>query len=282
MKISDLRFYVKLYGVHRVARRFYRRYEHLAKDVPFHPEMQVRLDIYAQPTGKGYPVLVFVHGGRWSDFTKELFAPVAMKLLPEKMVVVIPDHTLYPKADYKQMTREVAAALSWTLENIAQYGGDPNRVTIAGHSSGGQLAGLAVMDSRFLQAYGHTSAEVCGMISASSGYDMQAQYEYEQAKGRRDLNRVMLEVMGGQENFGAASPINYVQPGLPPILLIHGDADQTIPVSQASGFHAALQEAGAQSELKIYPGRGHSEILLSALWEDHPRIVADFSEFVHS
>lgn len=49
MKISDLHFCAKLYGVHRIARRSYRSYEHLARDVPFQPEMQVRLDVYAQP-----------------------------------------------------------------------------------------------------------------------------------------------------------------------------------------------------------------------------------------
>jgi acetyl esterase/lipase len=273
-------FYTKLYKAHRAGKKFYSQYEHMEREVPFHPEMDVRLDVYSPATGRGHPVLIFVHGGRWKDFTKELFAPVAMKLLPEHIVVVIPDHTLHPHAQYEQMTHEISAALSWTLENIERYGGDPRRVVIAGHSSGGQLAGLAVMDLRFLQAFGHTSSEVCGVVGISGAYDLDGQYIFERSKGSDAP--VMTAVMGRQENFSVASPINYVRPGLPPFLVIHGDADQTIPLSQATDFHQALQRAKVRSELKIYPGRGHSEIFFSALEEESPQIVADISGFVHS
>jgi len=283
--ISRLLYYLKLYRAYRVARRFRARYEHVKRDIAFHPEMNVRLDVYSPSVGAHHPVLILVHGGSWSKYNKEMFAPAAMKLLPEAMVVVIPDHTLYPHAGYEQMTHEVAAALSWTLENIEQYGGDPERVVVAGHSSGGHLVGLAVMDRRFLQAYGHDKGEVRGLVFASSGYDLRAQYACEKTRGGTRgtrLMKTMVGVAGGVENFPRASPINYVQRDLPPILILHGDEDRTVPVEIALDFHAALQEAGAQSELKIYPGRGHSEILFSALTEKRAQIVADISDFVHS
>ena len=280
-KIADLAYYVKLYQAHRIAQRFRAEYEHLARDVPFHPEMGVRLDVYSPATGSGHPILIFVHGGAWSEYSKELFAPVAMKLLPEKMVVVVPDHTLYPDAGYEQMAGEVAAALSWTLENIERYGGDARRVVIAGHSSGGHLVGLAVMDPRFLRVHGHTEAEVCGMALLSGSYDIQAQYGFERAKDGSSLAETILGVMGGEGRFSAASPVSYARPDLPPTLILHGGEDQTIPVSIASDFHAALQEAGGRSELKVYPGRGHSEMLFAALVEERAQIVADISDFVH-
>jgi acetyl esterase/lipase len=273
-------YYLRLLKAYCTGRRFYARYQHLAKDVLFHPQMDVRLDVYSQPLGNDHPVLLFVHGGRWKDFNKELFAPVAMKLLPEKMIVVIPDHTLHPHARYEQMTREISASLSWTIENIAQYGGNPEQIVVAGHSSGGHLVTLAVMDPRFLRAFEHTSQEVCGMIGISGGYDLHAQYAFERSKGSDAP--VITAVMGGRENFSVASPIKYVQADLPPILLIHGSDDQTVPADISMDFHKALQEAGVQSELIIYPERGHSEIFFSALEEDQPRIVTDISEFVHS
>ncbi len=208
---------------------------------------------------------------------------MAMKLLPG-MVVVIPDYTLYPNAGYEQMTQEVAAALTWTLENIHQYGGDPERVVIAGHSSGGHLVGLTVMDPRFLGELGHKSDEVCGMIGLSTGYDIHAQYAYEQSKngtGDTHLMKTMVGVMGGKENFSKASPINYTRSALPNTLLIHGDADQTVPITQALEFRKAMQNAGAKCELKIYPDQGHSEILFNALMEQKSQIVTDLSAFVH-
>jgi hypothetical protein len=159
---ETLSFFLNLYRAHRIGQAFYRNYDHVSRDVPFHPGMAPRLDVYSPVDGDEHPVLVFIHGGSWHQYHKRLFAPVAMKLLPEGMVVVIPDYTLYPGARYEQMANQVAAALSWTLDNIEQHGGDSRRVVIAGHSSGAHLAGLAVLDPRFLAPYGHAGTELCG------------------------------------------------------------------------------------------------------------------------
>jgi acetyl esterase/lipase len=275
---ENIAFYVKLLQAIVSARRFYAGYPHLARDVAFHAGMEPRLDVYSPPEGSGYPVVVFVHGGSWKDYDKKLFAPVAMRLLPEGMVVVIPDYTLHPGAGYEQMAGEVAAALSWTLENIERYGGDPQAVVVAGHSAGAHLTGLALLDPRFLGAYDHSSDEFCGWIGLSGVYDVQAEYDYWQGMGRTP--KVMAEVMGGQENFAEASPLNYVRPDLPPILLIHGDQDRTVPLHIATDLHAALQAAGADSTLAIYPESGHSDYLFAALAEEQSRVVDDIAGFV--
>jgi acetyl esterase/lipase len=194
--------------------------------------------------------------------------------------VVIPDYTLHPNAGYEQMTREVAAAISWTLDNVAQYGGDPGRVVVAGHSAGGHLSGLALLDPRFLDSSGHSSDDICGWIGMSGVYDIQAEYEYWAARG--STPEVMLEVMGGQQNFEQASPVRHVRPDLPPTLLIHGDEDETVPVGISTGFYKALQEASAPSTLTVYTGAGHSDYLFAALAEDRARVVSDIAEFVHA
>ncbi len=150
----------RLVKAYRAARSFQARYPHFERDVIFDPDMEPRLDVYWPPTGEGHPVLVFVHGGSWKDYSKDLFAPVAMKLVPEGIVVVIPDYTLYPEAGYEEMAAEVAAALNWTLENVAAYGGDPRRVVVAGHSAGAHLASLALLDERFLAAHDRRADEL--------------------------------------------------------------------------------------------------------------------------
>ena len=65
-KITDLVYYAKLYRAHRIAQRFRAEYEYLARDVAFHPEMEVRLDVYSPATGSDHPVLIFVHGAATS------------------------------------------------------------------------------------------------------------------------------------------------------------------------------------------------------------------------
>jgi acetyl esterase/lipase len=273
-----LAFYVNLLKTHRLGQRFYQAYEHLARNVVFDPDKDVRLDVYSPTEGSDHPVLFFVHGGSWKDYDKELFAPVAQKLLPAAMVVVIPDYTLHPDAGYEQMADEVASALSWTLEHIEEYGGDPQRVVVAGHSAGGHLGGLALMDPRFLATYGHQGGEVCGLIGMSGVYDVQAEYDYWLAQGTTP--QVMSEVMGGPENFATASPITYVRPGLPPVLILHGARDETVPVSIGIAFDRALQTAGASSELRIYEDAGHSDYLFAALTEDSSQFVQDIVGFV--
>jgi len=277
---DQISFYVKLFQVMRTGERFYKQYPHQERDVAFHLDMAPRLDVYWPGEGEGYPVLIFVHGGSWKDYDKKLFAPVAQKLLPEGMVVVIPDYTLYPDATYEQMARETAAAIAWTLENAARYGGDPDRIIVAGHSAGAHLSGLAVLDPRYLEELGHSSDEICGWIGMSGVYDIQAEYDYWVDKG--STPEVMLEVMGGQQNFGQASPLSYVRAGLPPLLVIHGDEDETVPVAISTAFHAALQAAGAPSRLIVYPGAGHSDYLFAGLSEERAPIVDDIVQFVQS
>jgi len=275
---GEITFYANLFKAYRDGKRFYDSYPHLARDIAFHPDMAPRLDVYSPPGGSEHPVLVFVHGGSWKDYDKKLFAPVAMKLLPEEMVVVIPDYTLYPNAGYEQMVREVTAALDWTLDNIADYGGDPNFVIVAGHSAGGHLTALALLDPRYLADYGRSAADVRGFLGLSGVYDVQAEYDYWQAKGAHP--RIIEGVMGGLQNLGRASPIHLAQPGLPPILLIHGDEDKTVPAKISVDFHAALQMAGAPVELVLYEGAGHSDYLFAALGEERAPVIDEMLNFV--
>jgi acetyl esterase/lipase len=66
---------------------------------------------------------------------------------------------------------------------------------------------------------------------------------------------------------------------VPPILLIHGDADETVPISMSENFQAKLESVGAKSEFVAYEGAGHSSLLFDALASDPARLVTDLSKF---
>ncbi|MEZ4636043.1 MAG: hypothetical protein R2856_13950 [Caldilineaceae bacterium] len=83
-------------GASRAGTQFCESYEHIGRDIAYHPGRDERLDVYSPATGTDHPVLIFVHGGGWDSYDKKLFTPVAMKLLPHDLVVVIPNYTLYP------------------------------------------------------------------------------------------------------------------------------------------------------------------------------------------
>lgn len=274
---QDIVYYWKLWRVNQIGATFYEEYEHLARDIDFGGG-DVRLDVYSPPQGENHPVLLFVHGGGWDSYEKEFFAPVAMKLVPRDMVVVIPDYTLHPDAGFEEMTRETAAAVAWTLENITEYGGNPGSLVLSGHSAGGHLAGLVAFESRWLDEVGHDPQELCGFLGMSGVYDVPMQMAFERSHGREAP--VMTAVMGGEANFEKASPTTYASKGAPPTLLVHGAQDETVPLAISERLHTIQKEADLESELEIYPEKGHTDFLLEALTDDQALILSSIDRLI--
>ena len=262
----------------RAGKQFYADYPHLARDVQYSPRFGMGLDVYSPAEGESHPVLIFIHGGGWDKYDRKLFTPVGQKFIERGIVVVIPDYTLHPDAGYEQMAQEMAAATAWTLENIAQYGGDPSRVVIAGHSAGGHLAGLVATDEVWLNYEGHTNQELCGFIGLSGVYDIPAQMVFERSTG--GTAPVMTAVMGGEANFAKASPSSYIFPGMPQTRLIHGSLDDVVPLSISEEFQAKLDAAGIPNELIVYPDKGHNDFLFDGFFNSNAPILNDISDFV--
>lgn len=275
---DPLAFYARLLQARRVADRFYNDCATLNRDIAFLPGNSARLDVYQPAGANNCPVLVYVYGGSWNSGNKELYAPIAQRLLPEGLVVVLPDYSRYPAGGYPTQSRQIAAAIAWTLDNIDRFGGDPRRVVVAGQSAGGHVASLALFDPQFLAAHGRRASDIRGFIGISGVYDAQAQVAYERRK--RGYAAYVIKVMGGEANLEIASPIRYAGANTPPALLIHGDADTTVPVQMSFDLHARLQSAGVSSRLNIYPRGGHSGLLFEALASNPARLTTEIVEFV--
>ncbi len=99
------------------------------------------LDIFpaAKPDA---PVLVFIHGGYWRALDKRDHSFVAPAFTREGVCVVVPNYALCPAVTIPRITMQMVQALAWTWRNIARHGGNPNRITVAGHSAGGHLAAM--------------------------------------------------------------------------------------------------------------------------------------------
>lgn len=280
--LADAGFYVDLFRANRAGVRFRRTHESLALDVPYTSISDVRLDIYSPQAPGTYPVIIFVHGGGWDSYNKDLFAPVAMQLVPRDMVVAIPNYTLHPDATYRQMTREIAAAVAWTFENAPDHRGDPERIFLSGHSAGGHLSGLVAFDPRWLAEHGRTPGELAGWIGLAGVYDVDRQMAFERRTG--GTAPVMTAVMEGEPNFPDASPQTHAlatpDRNPPRTWLIHGAADETVPVQMSEAFARALGDAGIPAELVIYPDTGHSDFLFDALSDDDAPVLRDLGRIV--
>ena len=113
-------------------------------DLAYGPGSGETLDVFAPAAGgaAAAPVLVFIHGGYWRALDKADHSFVAEAFTRAGACVVVPNYALCPAVTIPHITLQMAHALAWTWRHVAAWGGDPRRITVAGHSAGGQLAAM--------------------------------------------------------------------------------------------------------------------------------------------
>ena len=242
----------------------------LATDVPFADGDRFRLDIYGPTNQAGpAPVVMFIYGGSWKQGSKNDYKFVGKALAANGFVVVIPDYRLYPDVTYPKFLEDNASAVKWIEGNIATYGGDTSRFFVAGHSAGAYNAVMLGLDRSFLDEY-KVTMPIKAIAAISGPYDFYP-FEYDEVRN----------AFGSAPNPEGTQPVNLVESGDPPMLLVSGNQDPIVRMQNTDHLAKKLQAAGNWVTVKYYENIGHMEpvFALGAMWRWRAPVLADMVGF---
>lgn len=229
-----------------------------------------KLDVYApEQRGGPAPVVYFIYGGGWNRGERSDYQFVGRALAARGFITVIADYRLVPEVTYPGFLEDNAAGLKWVQDNIANFGGDPNRLFLAGHSAGAYNAVMLALDPSFLRDYGVTMP-ILGVAALSGPFDF---YPFEYGEVR--------DAFGHAANPQGTQPINLVTADAPPMYLATGTTDPIVRMQNTERFAQKLKDNGIWVTTKFYPGFGHMEpvIAMGAMWRWRMPVLDDMVAF---
>lgn len=184
--------------------------------IPYYPEGTVLADPEKRciadlkiPSGKqGFPTIVWFHGGGLTGGRRDF-----PQYQGEGVAFVSAGYRLSPQVPCPVFIEDAAAAVAWTIKNIASHGGDPKKVFVGGHSAGGYLALMVGMDPKWLAPHGLTPASIAGLLPVSA--QVTTHFHVKELRGFKGPS--LLPVI---DEF---APLHFSSKNLPPICLITGD-----------------------------------------------------------
>jgi acetyl esterase/lipase len=218
-------------------------------DLAFGNDSRQSLDLYLPAQASALPVIVFWYGGSWTSGQKADYRFVGAALAKRGFVVAVADYRLHPSVGFPAFVEDGARAVAWLQRNVGAYGGDPQRIVLAGHSAGAYIAAFLALSDDALEDVGASPKSIRGFIGLAGPYAIEA--------SSPTLRAIFAEPYA-QADW---QPIGFVEADAPPALLIHGDADKTVSPRQTLALRSAMEAAGVEVETEIYPGANHRDVL---------------------
>jgi acetyl esterase/lipase len=227
----------------------------------------LRLDVY-KPAERNGAAAIIVHGGGWSRGSKDMLVNHCRHLARQGFVALAQEYRLTGEAPFPACIHDVKRAIRWAKTNATELGFDPDRLCLEGHSAGAHLVLLAAGtpdDARLDPPEG--MGGVSGEVAAVAAVYPPTLFHYD---GDRPSGALAARVLPGAdaspEAAALASPMTHVTAAYPPVMLLHGDADKTVPVSASRRFEEKVHSVGGKVDLHIWAGLPHG-------FANHPEIL---------
>ena len=213
-------------------------------------------DVFLPPEpSTGRTAILLVHGGGWSTGDRTQLRGYGILLARVGFVCIASEYRLSGEAIWPAQIHDVKAALRWVRANADQYGIDPDKIAVSGNSAGAHLAlMLASLADGELEGDGGNpgvSTDVAACIAIYPPTELRVAHP-------NDMVGLLLGGKVARDLEDEASPLRYATADFPPTMLVHGNADEVVPVEASFAMYHALQKAGAQVELHIYDGVPHA------------------------
>ena len=195
------------------------------------PDQRCFLDIRHPANQPGFATLVWFHGGGLTGGQREF-----PRYEGKGVALIAAGYRLSPQAKCPEFIEDAAAAVAWTVKHIAEYGGDPKKVFVGGHSAGGYLTLMVGVDPQWLAPYDLTPHSLAGLLPVSA--QVTTHFHVKELRGIKGNSLVPV--------IDAFAPLHYVSNDLPPICLITGDRriEFKCRVEENELFYATLRNLG--------------------------------------
>ena len=243
-------------------------------NLPYGSDPRQILDVVSSEKCHDSPVIIFTHGGSWRWGQKDYHREIGKQFARKGIVFTTINYRLYPAVRFPAFPKDVALAVKWVRENIAQFGGDRNKIFLMGHSAGAHSVSLVGLDSKYLSELGGNLDWIKGVIPMSCPFQFEPSKEF-----------LYRDLFPSEFDVSLFMPMGIkVEGEIPSFFIMHGFFDPIIPHELAAEFAEKLRSAGGRAQTRIYHSHGHfSLVRRTTSWHIWPTpLLTDVVSFIDS
>lgn len=244
-------------------------------DVPYGREARHTLDIYLpeKAIDRPTPVVVFFYGGAWQRGRKEDYRFVGEAIASQGYIGVVANYRLYNEVSFPAFVEDSAEAVAWVHRHIAEAGGDPQNLFLAGHSAGAYNAMMLTLDPRYLRAVGGSATWIRGTIGLSGPYHFLPVEE-----------KIITQIFSTapEKETQPVLLLNGKRRSYPPVFLATGGNDIWVVPANTDKLAKALAAQGSIVETHVYPDLDHADVALALAHGFHRvgPVLHDAADFI--